>query len=276
MAIKSFRPTTPTFRFKTVVDYSVLTPKSKLPSRPRKLTEPLHRRAGRNNHGRITMYHQAGGHGRKYRVIDFKRDKLGVPGKVASLEYDPNRSTFISLVNYADGEKRFILAPINLSIGDQVLASDQADIKPGNNLSMGMIPPGTLIHNLEIEPGRGGKLVRSAGQFAQLMAKDGDYCQVKLPSGEIRRFHRLCRASIGQLSNTDHENVKIGKAGRQRWLGIKPTVRGVAMNPVDHPMGGGEGKASGGHPRSRWGTYSKGYKTRRNKRSSTFIVKRRK
>lgn len=276
MALKTFRPITPTLRYKSSIDFSVLTPKKELPKRPKKLTQSLHRKAARNSEGRLTTYHQGGGHARRYRVIDFARDKMDIIGQVASIEYDPNRSCFLALINYADGEKRFILAPLNLNVGDQISSTDQADIKPGNCLTLSAIPPGTLIHNLECLPKGGGKLVRAAGQAAQLMAKDGDYCQVKMPSGEIRLFHRLCKATIGQLSNTDHENIVVGKAGRSRWLGIRPAVRGVAMNPVDHPMGGGEGKASGGHPRSRWGQYAKGFKTRTNKRTATFIVKRRK
>jgi large subunit ribosomal protein L2 len=225
----------------------------------------------------MTVRHIGGGHKRKYRVVDFARDKREIPARVASIEYDPNRTAYIALLNYADGEKRYIIAPLNLSVGDAVLASESADIKPGNNLSLASIPVGTLIHNIETEPGKGGKLARSAGNFAQLMAKEGEYCQVKMPSGEIRLLHSRCRASIGQLSNTDHENISIGKAGRARWLGIRPTNRGVSMNPIDHPHGGGEGKSSGGgHPRTPWGVPTKGYKTRNNKRTDAFIVKRRK
>ena len=273
MPLKTFKPVTPARRYLTSADFSVLTHRSELPKKPRKLITSRHRPVGRNEHGRITTYHKGGGHKRKYRVIDFMRNKLGIPAKVASIEYDPNRSAYIALLNYADGEKRFILAPLNLKVGDSVLAGDTADIFPGNSLNLSVIPVGTLIHNIEVEPRRGGRLARSAGSYAQLMAKEGEYCQIRMPSGEIRLLHRECRASIGQLSNLDHENITIGKAGRSRWLGIRPTVRGVAMNPVDHPMGGGEGKASGGHPRSRWGQYSKGYKTRNNKRTTRFIVK---
>ncbi|MEO5971543.1 MAG: 50S ribosomal protein L2 [Bdellovibrionia bacterium] len=276
MAIKSFKPKTPSLRYKNVADFSVLTPKKKLPHRPKRLTSALSKSGGRNQFGKMTVRHIGGGHKRKYRVIDFLRDKRDISAKVASLEYDPNRTAYIALLNYQDGEKRYILAPLNLSVGDAVLASEKADIKPGNNLSLMNIPVGTLIHNLEIEPGHGGKLGRSAGGFAQLMAKEGEYCQVKMPSGEIRLLHARCRASIGQLSNTDHENITIGKAGRNRWLGIRPTNRGVSMNPVDHPHGGGEGKASGGgHPRTPWGVPTKGYKTRNNKRTDAFIVKHR-
>ncbi len=277
MAIKTFKPTTPSLRYKTVADFSVLTPKKAQPKKPRKLVKSLTKTGGRNQLGKMTVRHIGGGHKRKYRVIDFAREKQGIQATVASLEYDPNRSAYIALVNYADGEKRYILAPLNLNVGDKVIASDEADIKPGNHLALSFIPVGTLIHNIEMEPGRGGKLVRSAGNFAQLMAKEGEYCQVKMPSGEIRLFHSRCRASIGQLSNTDHENITIGKAGRARWLGIRPTNRGVSMNPIDHPHGGGEGKSSGGgHPRTPWGVPTKGYKTRNNKRTDAFIVKRRK
>ncbi|MFL5815930.1 MAG: 50S ribosomal protein L2 [Bdellovibrionia bacterium] len=277
MPIKSFKPTTPSLRYKNVADFSILTPKSEQPKKPRKLVAPLTKSGGRNVYGRMTVRHIGGGHKRKYRVVDFARDKREIPARVASIEYDPNRTAYIALLNYADGEKRYIIAPLNLSVGDAVLASESADIKPGNNLSLASIPVGTLIHNIETEPGKGGKLARSAGNFAQLMAKEGEYCQVKMPSGEIRLLHSRCRASIGQLSNTDHENISIGKAGRARWLGIRPTNRGVSMNPIDHPHGGGEGKSSGGgHPRTPWGVPTKGYKTRNNKRTDAFIVKRRK
>ncbi|MGK5082807.1 50S ribosomal protein L2 [Bdellovibrionota bacterium FG-1] len=277
MATKSFKPTTPSLRYKTVADFSVLTPKKAQPSRPRKLVGGAVKSGGRNVFGRMTVRHIGGGHKRKYRVVDFARDKREIPAKVISVEYDPNRTAYIALLAYADGEKRYIIAPLNLKIGDQVFASDQADIKPGNNLSLSAIPVGTLIHNIEVIPGQGGKLARSAGNYAQLMAKEGEYCQVKMPSGEIRLLHARCRASVGQLSNTDHENIAIGKAGRSRWLGIRPTNRGVSMNPIDHPHGGGEGKSSGGgHPRTPWGVPTKGYKTRNNKRTDAFIVKRRK
>jgi len=276
MAIKTFKPITPSLRYKTVADFSVLTPKKKQPRKPRSLTSSLSKTGGRNQFGKMTVRHIGGGHKRKYRLVDFKRVKREIPAVVASLEYDPNRTAYIALLNYADGEKRYILAPLNLNTGDRVLASDQADIKPGNNLSLSAIPVGTLIHNIEIEPGRGGKLARSAGGYAQLMAKEGEYCQVKMPSGEIRLVHSRCRASIGQLSNTEHENMTIGKAGRNRWLGVRPTNRGVSMNPIDHPHGGGEGKSSGGgHPRTPWGVPTKGYKTRNNKRTDAFIVKHR-
>lgn len=277
MPIKSFKPTTPSLRYKNVADFSVLTPKDQQPKKPRKMKIALNKTGGRNVYGRMTVRHIGGGHKRKYRMIDFLRDKREIPAKVASIEYDPNRTAYIALLHYADGEKRYIIAPLNLNVGDPVLASDNADIKPGNNLTLGSIPVGTLIHNIEVEPGKGGKLGRSAGNFAQLMAKEGEYCQVKMPSGEIRLLHSRCHASIGQLSNTDHENISIGKAGRNRWMGIRPTNRGVSMNPIDHPHGGGEGKSSGGgHPRTPWGVPTKGYKTRNNKRTDSFIVKRRK
>ncbi|RYZ69842.1 MAG: 50S ribosomal protein L2 [Proteobacteria bacterium] len=277
MAVKTFKPTTPSNRYKTVADFTVLTKKSEQPKKPRSLTSALSKSGGRNQFGKMTVRHIGGGHKRRYRKIDFLRDKLDIPGKIASLEYDPNRTAYIALVNYADGEKRYILAPLNLKVGDPVIASESADIKPGNNLTLSSIPVGTFLHNVELEPGKGGKLGRSAGGYAQLMAKDGIYCQVKMPSGEVRLIHSRCRASIGQLANTDHENIALGKAGRNRWLGVRPTNRGVSMNPIDHPHGGGEGKSSGGgHPRTPWGVPTKGYKTRNNKRTDAFIVKRRK
>lgn len=276
MAVKTFKAITPSLRFKTSVDYSVLTPAKELPKRPKRLMKDIGKSTGRNNYGRITSWLKGGRVRRKYRTIDFKRDKMEIPGKVASIEYDPYRTAFIALVNYVDGDKRFILAPLNLKVGDPVIASDQADIKPGNNLVLEAIPVGTLVHNVELQPGKGGKIARSAGSYVQLQAKEGEYCFLRMPSGEIRLVHRRCRATIGQLSNTDHENVTIGKAGRNRWLGRRPSVRGVVMNPVDHPMGGGEGRASGGHPRSPWGQKAKGLKTRKIKRTDRFIVKRRK
>jgi large subunit ribosomal protein L2 len=277
MAVKTFKPTTPSNRYKTVADFSILTPKKDQPKKPASLFADLRKSGGRNNYGKMTVRHVGGGHRRKYRVIDFLRDKREIPAKVASLEYDPNRTAYIALLNYADGEKRYILAPLGLKVGDPVIASDAADIKPANNLSLSNIPVGTFIHNLEVEPGKGGKLSRSAGNFAQLMAKEGVYCQVKMPSGEVRLIHSRCKASIGQLSNTEHENIALGKAGRKRWLGVRPTNRGVSMNPIDHPHGGGEGKSSGGgHPRTPWGVPTKGFKTRNNKRTDAFILKRRK
>jgi len=277
MALKTFKATTPSLRYKTVADFSVLTPKKDQPNKPRKLVSSLTKSGGRNQFGKMTVRHVGGGHKRKYRKVDFARAKMEIVATVASLEYDPNRTAYIALVHYLDGEKAYILAPGGLQVGDKVLASDTADIKPGNHLALTAIPVGTMIHNLEVVPGGGGKLVRSAGNAAQLMAKESEYCQVKMPSGEMRLLHGRCRASIGSVSNSEHENMKIGKAGRARWLGVRPTNRGVSMNPIDHPHGGGEGKSSGGgHPRTPWGVPTKGYKTRNNKRTDAFIVKRRK
>jgi large subunit ribosomal protein L2 len=273
MALKSFKPTSAGIRHKHVADFSVITK-----TKPEKsLVEPRPRTGGRNKYGRITTRHIGGGHKRMYRIVDFKRDKQDIPARVAAIEYDPNRTAYIALLNYVDGEKRYILAPLSLNVGDSVIASETADIRPGNTMTLSAMPVGTLIHNIELLPNQGGKLVRSAGSVAQLMGREGEYCQIKMPSGEMRRIHHLCRATIGQLSNTEHMNIAIGKAGRSRWLGIRPTVRGVAMNPIDHPHGGGEGKTSGGgHPRTPWGQPTKGYKTRQNKRSDAFIIKRRK
>jgi large subunit ribosomal protein L2 len=271
MALKTYKPITPAQRYKTSADFSVLTPRKDLPKRPRSLTVAKDSTGGRNNFGKMTVRHHGGGHRQNYRMIDFARSKRNIVATVASIEYDPNRTAYIALVNYVDGDKRFIIAPVGLKVGDKVIGSESADIKPGNNLSLQSIPLGTVIHNLELEPGKGGKLCRAAG------AKDGLYCQVKMASGEIRLIHSACRASIGQVANLEHENISIGKAGRARWMGIRPTNRGVSMNPVDHPHGGGEGKASGGgHPRTPWGVPTKGYKTRNNKRTDAFIVKRRK
>jgi large subunit ribosomal protein L2 len=240
------------------------------------LLEPKIRISGRNNQGELTIWRRGGGHKRHYRRIDFKRDKVGVPARVATVEYDPNRSAFVALLNYADGEKRYILYPLGLKVGDRVVSGPEADIVTGNALPLKNIPVGTLIHNIELRPGKGGQLVRSAGGAAQLLAKEGDYAQVRLPSGEVRKVYMECVATIGQLGNLDHENLSIGKAGRRRWMGIRPTVRGVAMNPVDHPLGGGEGKTSGGrHPVTPWGQPTRGYKTRNNKSTDRFIVKRR-
>jgi len=267
-----FKPTSPGRRFMTGRDLSGVG-KDKP---PKALTGPLHSSGGRNNNGRVTTRYRGGGHKRRMRIVDFRRDKLGVPARVASIDYDPNRSAHLALLHYADGEKRYILAPVGLQIGDTVLAGEGADIKPGNSLALRDIPLGTTIHNIELTEGRGGQLVRSAGVSAQLMAKEGEYAQVKLPSGEQRRVRLACRATIGQVGNIAHENVSIGKAGRSRWLGRRPHVRGTAMNPVDHPHGGGEGRSKGNHPTSPWGTPTKGYKTRRNKRTTKFIVQRRK
>ncbi len=238
------------------------------------LTTGKRRTGGRKNTGQIAVRHRGGGHKRSYRRIDFRRDKVGIPGRVATIEYDPNRSARIALVQYADGEKRYILAPLGLSVGQIVLTSEDADIVPGNALQLKAMPLGTAIHNIELKPGRGGQLVRSAGSAAQLMARDEGWAQIKLPSGEIRRVPEVCRATVGQVGNLDHENISLGKAGRKRWLGIRPTVRGVAMNPIDHPLGGGEGRTSGGrHPCSPWGVRER--KTRNNKRTQKHIVRRR-
>ncbi len=272
MPVKKYKPTSPGRRFMSVIVDEELTKKEPEKS----LLEPLKKSGGRNTYGRITSRHRGGGHKRKYRVIDFKRNKLGVPAKVAAIEYDPNRSSRIALLHYADGEKRYILAPLGLKTGDQVISDEVTDVKPGNSMPLKNIPLGTLVHNIEMRPGKGGQVVRSAGTAAQVMAKEGKYVQIRLPSGEVRMFLQDCRATIGQVGNLDHENVSIGKAGRSRWLGRRPRVRGVAMNPVDHPMGGGEGKSSGGrHPCSPWGWPTKGYRTRGKKPSDRFIVRSR-
>ena len=272
MGIKTYKPYTETRRFQTGLKFEELT--AVRPHKP--LLEPKTRISGRNNRGEITIWHRGGGHKRQYRIIDFRRDKTGIPAHVSSIEYDPNRSAFIALLTYADGEKRYILQPLGLKVGDKVLSGPEADIVVGNALPIKNIPAGSLVHNIELRPGKGGQVVRSAGAAAQVLAKEGDYAQVRLPSGEIRKINVECMATIGQVGNLDHENISIGKAGRKRWLGIRPTTRGVAMNPVDHPLGGGEGKSSGGrHPTTPWGQPTRGYKTRRNKRTSQFIVKRR-
>jgi large subunit ribosomal protein L2 len=237
---------------------------------------PRKKTGGRNAYGRITSRHIGGGHKRKLRVIDFRRDKFDVPAKVASVEYDPNRSSRIALLHYRDGEKRYILAPVGLGVGDVVVSGERADMKPGNALPLKNIPTGSLIHNVELKVGKGGQLIRSAGSYGQLMAKEGGYGQIRMPSGEVRKVLLACRATIGQVGNIEHENVSVGKAGRTRWLGMRPKVRGVAMNPVDHPLGGGEGKTSGGrHPCTPWGVPTKGYKTRKNKVTDKYIVKKR-
>lgn len=274
MAIKKYSPTTPSRRQMTVVDYSGL---SKVEPEKSLLT-PLKKSAGRNNTGRITVRHKGGGNRRKYRIIDFKRDKTGIPATVMTIEYDPNRTSHICLLQYEDGEKRYILAPVGLNVGDTVIASNDADIKPGNSLPMSSIPVGTFIHNVELHPGKGGQLARSAGMQAQLMAKEGDYALLRLPSGEIRRVLIRCKATIGQVGNTDNENQTWGKAGRKRHMGIRPTVRGSVMNPVDHPHGGGEGKSPVGRPGpvTPWGKPALGYKTRnKKKQSDKYIVRRR-
>ena len=272
MGIRRLKPTSPGVRFMSVSDFSEITKKKP----EKRLTRSLKKTGARNNQGRVTVRFRGGRHKRRYRVIDFKRDKWGVPAKVASIEYDPNRSARIALLHYADGEKRYILAPLGLQVGDVVMAGPEAEIRPGNALPLRSIPLGTFIHNLELYPGRGGQLVRSAGTYAQLMAKEGRYAHVRLPSGEIRLFLLDCMATVGQVGNVDHENINLGKAGRSRWLGERPHVRGTAMNPVDHPHGGGEGRTKGRHPVSPWGWPTKGYKTRKKKVSDKWIVKRRK
>ncbi|MFZ5811049.1 MAG: 50S ribosomal protein L2 [Thermodesulfobacteriota bacterium] len=273
MSIRKLKPTSAGRRFQTVSTFEEVTR-----STPEKsLTEGLPRKAGRNTYGRITARRRGGGNKRLYRIIDFKRDKWGIPAKVFSVEYDPNRSARIALLHYADGEKRYILAPVGISVGDTLTAGETADIKPGNALPLKRIPVGTLLHNIELAPGRGGQMCRAAGTYAQLIAKEGKYALVRLPSGEVRNVLAACVATVGQVGNVMHENVSIGKAGRNRWLNRRPKVRGVAMNPVDHPLGGGEGKSSGGrHPVTPWGKPTKGYKTRNVKKpSSKLIVKRR-
>ena len=272
MALISRKPTSAGRRFQTATDFAEITR-----SEPEKsLVRPLKKTGGRNSYGRVTAYHRGGGHKRRYRLIDFKRNKLEVPAKVATIEYDPNRTTRIALLHYVDGEKRYILAPQGLKVGDMVVSSPNADIKPGNTLPLQSIPTGTLVHNVEMKPGKGGQMARAAGSYAQLMAKEGKQAHLKLPSGEVRMVPVDCLATIGQLSNVEQENVCLGKAGRKRWVGKRPHVRGVAMNPVDHPMGGGEGKSSGGrHPCTPWGVPTKGYKTRKPKASDRDIVKHR-
>lgn len=274
MPIKKYNPTSPARRFMTVSTFEEL---SKV--QPEKsLLEKLNKNAGRNSYGRITVRHRGGGNKRKYRIIDFKRDKDNIKAEVLTIEYDPNRSANIALLKYEDGEKRYIIAPNNLKVGDTIMSGDNADIKPGNCLTLSRIPVGTLIHNIELMPGKGGQLVRAAGNSAQLMAKEGEYAQVRLPSTEVRMIRLNCKATIGQVGNLEHENISIGKAGRKRHMGIKPTVRGVVMNPCDHPHGGGEGKSPIGRPSpvTPWGKPALGYKTRKKKnQSDKFIVKRR-
>lgn len=273
MAIRTLKPTSPGRRFQTMSDFAEITRTTPEKS----LTEGLPYKSGRNNNGRITSRRRGGGHKRLYRLIDFKRDKAGIPATVAHIEYDPNRSARIALLHYTDGEKRYILAPVGISQGDVILAGEGADIKPGNALPMVKIPVGTNVHNIEMHPGRGGQICRAAGTYAQLIAKEGKYALLRLPSGETRKILASCIATIGQVGNVQHENISLGKAGRNRWLGRRPKVRGVAMNPVDHPLGGGEGRSSGGrHPVSPWGVLAKGFKTRDKKKiSSRLIVKRR-
>jgi len=273
MALKSFKPYTASRRFLTVLDRSEITKDTPEKS----LIEPKRRSGGRNNQGEISSWHRGGGHKRNYRVIDFRRDKPGISAKVAAVEYDPNRSALIALLHYADGEKRYILHPVGLEVGATVQTGEGADILPGNALNIRNIPPGTMVHNLELYPGKGGQVVRTAGAAAQLLSKEGDFALVKLPSGEVRKFHVDCMATVGQIGNLDHENVTYGKAGRTRWMGKRPTNRGVAMNPVDHPHGGGEGRVKGNHPQTPWAFPTLGAKTRKHRRSSDrMIVQRRK
>lgn len=273
MPARKYKPTSPGRRDMSVSEFSDVTR-----SRPeRSLVEGQQKKSGgRNVYGRTTSWHRGGGHKRRYRKIDFKRNKHGIPARVATLEYDPNRSARIALLHYEDGEKRYILAPNGLNVGDRILSGEKGDVRPGNAMTLGAIPLGTLLHAVELKPGKGAQMVRSAGTGAQLMAREGNYVTLRLPSGEMRMVHIRCMATIGQVGNVEHENVTQGKAGRSRWRGKRPTVRGVAMNPVDHPMGGGEGRSSGGrHPCTPWGKPTKGYKTRRNTRSNRYIVKRR-
>jgi large subunit ribosomal protein L2 len=272
MGFKKFKPTSPARRFMIISDFNELTA-----SKPEKrLTKGKRKSAGRNNHGRITVRRRGGGHKQLLRTVDFKRSKIGVPARVASIEYDPNRSANIALLNYLDGEKAYILAPRGLKVGSEIISSAHADIQPGNAIKLKYIPLGTLLHNIEMRPGKGGQIARSAGMGCQLLAKEGSYATLRLPSGEMRKVLMECRATIGVIGNSDHSNLSSGKAGRTRWLGRRPKVRGVAMNPVDHPHGGGEGKSSGGrHPCTPWGVHTKGKRTRRNKKSDKFIVTRR-
>lgn len=271
MGVKFFRPRSPGRRGMTGYDFEEITK-----TRPEKaLTESLRRPAARNNSGQITVRHKGGGHKRRYRVIDFKRTRDHIPAKVVAIEYDPNRTCRIALISYKDGVKSYILAPIGMRVGDMVMSGSESDIKPGNTLPLASIPVGTIIHNIELRPGKGGQLVRGAGAEATLVAKLGQYCQVRMPSGEVRQILSTCRASIGQVGNTDNENINIGKAGRNRWKGKRPGVRGMAMNPIDHPLGGGEGVGKGHHPVTPWGQPCKGYKTRKNKRTQSMIIKRR-
>jgi large subunit ribosomal protein L2 len=272
MGVKKFKPVTPSSRFRTVQDRAEITTMEP----ERSLLESMSKSGGRNNHGHITSRRRGGGHKRRYRKVDFKRDKH-VPGKVATIEYDPNRSANIALIHYADGEKRYILAPNGLSVGDRIEAGPGADVKPGNALPLSSIPLGTTIHNVELKPGKGGQIARSAGAGVQLVAREGRFCLLRLPSTEVRRVHADCQATIGQVGNLEHENLSLGKAGASRWRGKRPKVRGVAMNPIDHPLGGGEGKSSGGrHPVTPWGKPTKGYKTRKKRKaSSKQIVRRR-
>ena len=273
MGLKKFRPITPTLRHTVTADYSEITRRRPVKS----LTEPMKKTGGRDNYGHVSARWIGGGSRQRYRLVDFRRDKDGIPARVASIEYDPSRSARIALLNYVDGERRYIIAPDGLKVGQKVQSGAEAEIQPGNCLTLKHIPLGTSVHNVELFPGRAARVARSAGSFCQLMAREGDYAQLRLPSGEVRKFHVNCRAVVGQVGNLDHENVSYGKAGRTRWRGRLGSVRGVAMNPVDHPMGGGEGKSSGGrHPCSPWGQIAKGLKTRKRKLSDSLIVRRRK
>jgi len=272
MPLKTYRPITPTLRYKSVSTFEEITK-----TRPeRALLEPKKSTGGRNNRGQVSAWHRGGGHKRRLRLIDFKRDKTGIPAKVAAIEYDPNRSARIALLHYVDGEKRYILAPVDVRVGDTLMSGPDADIRVGNAMPLRTIPLGTNVHNVEMVPKKGGQMARGAGTYCQLVAREGDYATLKLPSGEMRMVHVDCQATIGQVGNVDHENIVIGKAGKSRWLGRRPHTRGVAMNPVDHPLGGGEGKSSGGrHPVTPWGKPTKGYRTRRAKPSDKYIVRRR-
>lgn len=272
MGIRTYSPRSHARRAQTGFDFSEITKTTPEKS----LTVSIKRSSARNNTGMITMRHIGGRHKRRYRLVDFSRNKVEVPAKVVAIEYDPNRTSRIALISYVDGDKAYILAPIGLNVGDTVISSDKADIKPGNSLSLSAIPMGTTIHNVELRPGKGAQVARGAGVGAILVSKEGQYCQVRLPSGEVKKVLSVCKASIGQVGNTDNENISLGKAGRSRWRGIRPSVRGVHMNPVDHPMGGGEGVGKGHHPVTPWGQPCKGYKTRNNKRTDSTIVKRRK
>ncbi len=273
MPVKTYKPTTPSRRGMTVSDFAEITT-----DRPEKsLLTDLRKTGGRNVRGKVTTRHRGGGVKRAYRIIDFKRNKIGIPARVATIEYDPNRSARIALLHYADGEKRYILAPVGLQVGDEVMSGPDAEIRPGNALPLANIPLGAMVHNVELQPGKGGQLVRSAGASAQVLAKEGNYATLRMPSGEVRMVLQTCMATIGQVSNVDHSNIKLGKAGRKRWLGIRPTVRGSAMSPRDHPHGGGEGRSPIGKdaPRTPWGKKALGVKTRRNKRTNHLIVRRR-
>jgi large subunit ribosomal protein L2 len=272
MGTKQYKPFTPARRQMTGFTFDEITK-----SKPeRSLTEPLRKQGARNNTGIITIRHKGGGHKRRYRLVDFKRIKLEIPAKVLAIEYDPNRTCRIALISYADGAKSYIIAPVGLNVNDVVISSDSADIKPGNSKTLSTIPAGTTIHNVELRPGKGGQLCRGAGTAAVVVGKVGEYCQVRLPSGEVRQILGTCRASIGQVGNTENENISWGKAGRRRWKGVRPTVRGMSMNPVDHPLGGGEGRGKGHHPVTPWGKPCKGFKTRKNKRTDSMILRRRK